>query len=61
MTTGADLDRIDCPGCGGGFRMEELLAVNEVKCPNCGKEWQVAVQDAPGGRFLVNLDPPRPT
>jgi predicted Zn finger-like uncharacterized protein len=61
MTRGSNLDRVDCPGCGGSFRIEDLLPVLEVKCPKCGRDWQVQMQDVPGGRFLIDLRPPRPT
>jgi predicted Zn finger-like uncharacterized protein len=59
MTTGANLDRVDCPGCGASFRLEDLLVVTEVKCPKCGQDWQVHAQDVPGGRCLLDLRPPR--
>ncbi len=52
-------ERIDCPGCDGNFPLADLLAVVEVKCPKCGKDWQVQVQDVPGGRCLLDLRPPR--
>jgi predicted Zn finger-like uncharacterized protein len=61
MTTGFDLDRVDCPGCDAKFPIDDLLATSEVKCPKCGKDWEIAVQDVPGGRFLLNLTPPRAT
>lgn len=47
---------VDCPGCPGRFELEELLRLEEVHCPDCGKDWRVRTQDVPG-RVLVDLLP----
>jgi hypothetical protein len=61
MTRFPSEDRIACPGCDGSFRSEDLLALLEVRCPKCGREWQVQLHDVPGGRCLLDLRPPRET
>jgi Zn finger protein HypA/HybF involved in hydrogenase expression len=49
---------VDCPTCPKRFRVEELVRVRELRCPGCGSEWQVNLQDVPG-RFLIDLVPQR--
>jgi hypothetical protein len=56
MATRPDLDRIDCPGCGGRISASEAMTRETIPCPDCGKEWQVRVQDVPG-RSLIELHP----
>jgi DNA-directed RNA polymerase subunit RPC12/RpoP len=57
MTTGSQLERVDCPACPARFHIEDLLPVAQIRCPGCGTEWLVKLQDAPGGRFLIDLLP----
>ncbi len=48
--------RVDCPACPGQFEQVELVRLEKVHCPQCGKDWRVRTQDVPG-RALVDLLP----
>ncbi|NIR46234.1 MAG: hypothetical protein GWN99_17540 [Gemmatimonadetes bacterium] len=54
MATVPDLDRLDCPGCGGRISASAAMTREEIPCPDCGTEWRVEVQDVPG-RSLIDL------
>ncbi len=57
MKSARDVTELDCPGCGGKFRVSEPEKQGSVNCPHCGKEWRVRLQDVPGSRFLIDLGP----
>lgn len=48
--------QVDCPACPGRFDLAELIPIERVHCPGCGKDWRVRPQDVPG-RALVDLLP----
>lgn len=51
---------VKCPTCPGRFELEELIPLVAIQCPECGNEWQISLQDVPGGRPLVDLTRPAP-
>ena len=49
---------VDCPACPGSFSMQRLVPLQSVKCPMCGNEWRIVLQDVPGARsdcYAVDL------
>lgn len=56
--TNAAQTTVKCPTCPGRFDLRDLIPLDTIKCPKCGNQWKISLQDVPGGRALVDLTRP---
>jgi hypothetical protein len=56
MAMSPDPTVLDCPGCTGKIELPDMR-IDSIRCPGCGAEWLLSVQDAPGSRIVIDLLP----